>query len=30
MDAQAMNPTIRTINGLEIVAGSLERFGLLK
>lgn len=30
MDAQAMNPTIRTITGLETVAASLERFGLLK
>lgn len=30
MDAQAMNPTIRTINGLETVATSLESFGLLK
>lgn len=30
MDAQAMNPTIRTISGLEIVAGALESFGLLK
>lgn len=30
MDAQAMNPTIRTINGLEIVADALQRFGLLK
>jgi len=30
MDAQAMNPTIRTISGLETVAASLERFGLLK
>ncbi|MFB9948599.1 ABC transporter substrate-binding protein [Rhizobium puerariae] len=30
MDAQAMNPTIRTITGLEIVADALERFGLLK
>lgn len=27
MDAQAMNPTIRTIDGLEIVADALERFG---
>lgn len=30
MDAQAMNPTIRTISGLETVAASLEQFGLLK
>lgn len=30
MDAQAMNPTIRTISGLETVATSLESFGLLK
>ena len=30
MDAQAMNPTLRTILGLEIVADALERFGLLK
>ncbi len=30
MDAQAMNPTIRTIGGLEIVADALARFGLLK
>lgn len=30
MDAQAMNPTIRTINGLETVADALDRFGLLK
>jgi iron complex transport system substrate-binding protein len=30
MDAQAMNPTIRTITGLETVANALERFGLLK
>lgn len=30
MDAQAMNPTLRTIQGLEVVAGALERFDLLK
>jgi iron complex transport system substrate-binding protein len=30
MDAQAMNPTIRTITGLETVANALERYGLLK
>ncbi|QRM32605.1 ABC transporter substrate-binding protein [Microvirga sp. VF16] len=30
MDAQAMNPTIRTITGLETVASALEQFGLLK
>lgn len=30
MDAQAMNPTIRTITGLETVADALDRFGLLK
>ncbi|MNE06107.1 Periplasmic binding protein [compost metagenome] len=30
MNAQAMNPTIRTITGLETVAASLESFGLLK
>ncbi|MFD2237450.1 ABC transporter substrate-binding protein [Aureimonas populi] len=29
MDAQAMNPTIRTIDGLETLAASIERFGLL-
>jgi iron complex transport system substrate-binding protein len=30
MDAQAMNPTVRTISGLETVADALDRFGLLK
>jgi iron complex transport system substrate-binding protein len=30
MDAQAMNPTIRTITGLEIVANALEQHGLVK
>jgi len=30
MDAQAMNPTIRTIGGLELIADAVERFGLLK
>lgn len=30
MDAQAMNPTIRTITGLETVATALEQYGLLK
>lgn len=30
MDAQAMNPTLRTIMGLEVVADALDRFGLLK
>lgn len=30
MDAQAMNPTIRTITGLETVAAALDRLGLLK
>ncbi len=30
MDAQAMNPTLRTIQGLEVVADALERFDLLK
>lgn len=30
MDVQAMNPTMRTIFGLETVAESLERFGLLE
>lgn len=30
MDAQSMNPTIRTISGLEILADALDRFGLLK
>jgi iron complex transport system substrate-binding protein len=30
MDAQAMNPTIRTISGLETVADALGRYGLLK
>lgn len=29
MDAQAMNPTIRTISGMEQVAAALEDFGLL-
>lgn len=29
MDAQAMNPTIRTISGMEHVADQLEAFGLL-
>ena len=27
MDAQAMNPTLRTIDGLEVVADALRRFG---
>ncbi|EIM29894.1 ABC transporter substrate-binding protein [Microvirga lotononidis] len=30
LDAQAMNPTIRTITGLETVAAALEQYGLLK
>ena len=29
MDAQAMNPTLRTISGMEQVAAALETFGLL-
>ena len=29
MDAQAMNPTIRTISGMEKLAAALEAFGLL-
>lgn len=29
MDAQAMNPTLRTIQGLEVMADALETFGLL-
>lgn len=29
MDAQAMNPTIRTISGMENIAAALEDFGLL-
>jgi iron complex transport system substrate-binding protein len=30
LDAQAMNPTVRTLIGLEVVADALERFGLLR
>ncbi|MFD0935019.1 ABC transporter substrate-binding protein [Methylobacterium trifolii] len=30
LDAQAMNPTVRTIIGLEVVAKALEGFGLLE
>jgi iron complex transport system substrate-binding protein len=30
MDAQAMNPTIRTIDGLEILAAGIKSFGLSK
>ena len=30
MDAQAMNPTIRTIDGLEILAAGIKSFGLAK
>jgi iron complex transport system substrate-binding protein len=29
MDAQAMNPTIRTIDGIETVADGIKRFGLV-
>ena len=28
MDAQSMNPTIRTIDGIEIIAEAVEQFGL--
>lgn len=30
MDAQSMNPTIRTIDGIEIIANAVETFGLGK
>ncbi|MGH6761996.1 MAG: ABC transporter substrate-binding protein [Phyllobacterium sp.] len=30
MDAQAMNPTIRTIEGIEVLAEAVEKFGLPK
>jgi iron complex transport system substrate-binding protein len=30
MDAQSMNPTIRTIDGIEIIADAVETFGLGK
>jgi iron complex transport system substrate-binding protein len=30
MDAQSMNPTIRTIDGIEIIADAVEKFGLAK
>jgi iron complex transport system substrate-binding protein len=30
MDAQSMNPTIRTIDGIEIIADAVEKFGLDK
>jgi len=30
MDAQAMNPTIRTIEGIEVLADALEKSGLAK
>ncbi len=30
MDAQAMNPTIRTIEGIEVLADALEKAGLSK
>lgn len=30
MDAQAMNPTIRTIEGIEVLADAVEKFGLKK
>lgn len=30
MDAQSMNPTIRTIDGIEIIADAVETFGLAK
>lgn len=30
MDAQSMNPTIRTIDGLEILAAGMKSFGLVK
>jgi iron complex transport system substrate-binding protein len=30
MDAQSMNPTIRTIDGLEILAAGIKSFGLAK
>lgn len=30
MDAQSMNPTIRTIDGIEIIADAVEKFGLGK
>lgn len=29
MDAQAMNPTIRTFTGMEVLADALEQYGLL-
>jgi len=28
MDAQSMNPTIRTIDGIEVIADAVEKFGL--
>jgi iron complex transport system substrate-binding protein len=28
IDAQAMNPTIRTIDGIEIIADAVEKYGL--
>ena len=30
MDAQAMNPTIRTIEGIEVLADAVEKAGLAK
>lgn len=30
MDAQAMNPTIHTIEGIEVLADGLEKAGLTK
>ena len=30
MDAQAMNPTIRTVDGIETLADALEKAGLAK
>lgn len=30
MDAQAMNPTIRTIEGIEVLADAVQKAGLSK
>ena len=30
MDAQAMNPTIRTIDGIEVLADQIVKLGLAK
>jgi iron complex transport system substrate-binding protein len=29
MDAQSMNPTIRTIDGIEVLADGIKHFGLV-